>query len=328
MTMINEMTSKERVIAAIHFSGPDRIPNKIDYISPEVLKKPEYSNILDQLTNDFVHEPIGWYYEGCKAGKNIDEWGCEWLNLGEIGMLGQVVKHPFDDISGLSSYIWPKAEDMDLASACEMSEKRGDKYFLLGYISVFERMVHLRGFENLLMDIALKEEHFFVIRDKILEYNMKLINRALELNPDGIFLADDWGSQISLMINPDVWRKLFLPVYKKMISRIREEGKDIFFHSDGYIIDILPDLADAGVNVFWVEFGVNTLDKLKNKLGGRVAFLSLPDTQIIEFGTIPEIEAHVREQEYFLGDYNGGFITWLNVDNNEKSIKMLEAYLK
>jgi len=326
--MAKEMTSKERVTAAIHFLGPDRIPIKIGYISHEVLKNPAYSDILCQLSDDFSDgDGIGWYNAGCKMGTNIDEWQCEWLNLTEGG-LGQVVKHPLDDISKLNSYVWPKAEDVDMTYARERSENRGDKYYLSGYISIYERMIFLRGFENLLMDIALGEEHFYVIRDKILEYNLALMDRMLELNPYGIFLADDWGSQRSLMINPDAWRKLFLPVYKEMFSKVHEKGKDVFFHSDGYVTDILPDLTEAGVNVFWVEFGVNKLDELKNILGGKAAFLSLPDTQIIEFGTDSEIEAHAKEQIYMLGDYNGGFITYPYIEDNKRSLKLFESYMK
>jgi uroporphyrinogen decarboxylase len=325
--MKKEMTSRERMIAAIDFQGPDRIPVKLDGVSWERLQTPEFAEHPDDLPNDYVQQSPGWYYEGDLYGRNMDNWGCEWLNL-RVGNLGQVVGHPLGKIGNLGAYVWPKAEEMDISSSIDMSNKRGDKYFVLGYISLFERMINLRGFENLLTDIALEEEHFFVIRDKVLDYNLKLIDRLLELNPDAVFLADDWGSQRSLLIGPNSWRKLFLPVYEKMFSKVRNRGKHVFFHSDGYNIDILPDLIAAGANVFWIEFGVNGVEPLREKFGGKAAFLALLDTQIIELGTLQEIDRHIEHLVEAFGGYNGGFIGRYDFDESEKSRFILESFKK
>lgn len=325
--MKNEMTSRERVIAAIDFKGPDKVPMFLNGISWDEMKKPGFADNSVNLPNDYIHDNIGWYKEGDLLGRNVDNWGCEWLNLRE-GNLGQVVKHPLDDIEKLASYKWPSAKDMDMATANEMSEKRDDKYFMLGYISLFERMINLRGFENLLMDIALEEDHFFIIRDKILEYNMELIEMALALNPDALFLADDWGSQISLLINPDAWRKLYLPAYEKMFARIHKAGKHVFFHSDGYVINIMPDLIKAGADVFWIEFGVNKLEALKKDFAGKVSFLALLDTQVIEFGTFEEIDEHIKELIGTLGSFNGGFISRYDYDDSEKCKVIVNAFKK
>ena len=320
------MSSKERVTAAIEFKGPDRTP--IFLGAPwDKLQSPTVAGNPAMYPNDYYHCPVGWYYEGELFGRNMDNWGCEWLNLQESG-IGQVVGHPLGDINCLDSYIWPKAADNDMTLACEMSEKRGDKYFILGYISLFERMIHIRGFENTLMDIALEEDHFFTIRDKILQYDLDLIEMLLELNPDGIFIGDDWGSQISLLISPDSWRKYFLPAYKKMFDKIRNAGKHVFLHTDGYTMDILPDFVKAGANVFYIEFAVNGHKQVKEKLGGRVAFLNLPDTQITAFGTFDEIGNHIKELIDNFGSYNGGFISSYKLDDSEKGKFILEKSKK
>jgi hypothetical protein len=90
------MISKERVYSAIEFRNPDRIPYKVDFISPEAVHDTDYASIVKEIENDLVHNPAGWYYEGCKLGTNTDEWGCTWSNLKE-GNLGQVVGHPLAD---------------------------------------------------------------------------------------------------------------------------------------------------------------------------------------------------------------------------------------
>jgi uroporphyrinogen decarboxylase len=325
--MKKTMTSRERMIAAIEFKGPDRLPVKLDAVSWERMQTPEFADHPETFPNDYIQQTPGWYYEGDLLGRHMDNWGCEWLNL-RLGNLGQVVGHPLGNIKNLNAYVWPKAADMDISTSIDMSAKRGDKYFMLGYISLFERMINLRGFENLLIDIAAEEEHFFVIRDKILEHNLDLIDRLLDLNPDALFLADDWGSQRSLLIKPDSWRKLFLPVYQKMFARIRNRGKHVFFHSDGYNIEIMPDLIAAGANVFWIEFGVNGVEQVHEKFGGKVAFLALLDTQIIELGTCAEIDEHIRDLVEKFGSYNGGFIGRYDWEETEKGRSVRDSFKK
>lgn len=320
------MTSRQRVFAAIEFGRPDRVPFKLD-VSPDAIADDDYACLMREVGNDFLHNAIGWYTEGMKMGKNVDEWGCTWLNLQE-GSLGQVIEHPLTDISRLSCYKWPKPGEFDLSSAQEYAENRGDKYLLLGYISLFERMINLRGFENLLVDIGLEEDHFHEILDNVLNINMQLVERLLELNPDGVFMADDWGTQKALMISPAKWSKLFLPAYIRIIDLVRSAGKHVFFHSDGKVTDILPELASAGVNVFWVEFGVNTLDWLEQNLGGKAAFLSLQDTQIMEFGTVQDIDTFVREQISALGRFHGGFIAYPEQKPSQKNKVVMKAFIK
>lgn len=60
---------------------------------------------------------------------------------------------------------------------------------------------------------------------------------------------DDWGSQRSLLIRPEMWRELFRPMYRDYIDIAKRHGKKIFIHSGGYIPDILPDLVEMGVGV-------------------------------------------------------------------------------
>ena len=238
----------------------------------------------------------------------MDEWHCLWTVANE-GMLGQVTVHPLAEYENLKTYRWPKASEAALSWENTMAKKRGDKYVIMGGIKFFERMVDLRGFENTMTDIAERPPEFLEVCDRLLEYNLETIDRLLALEPDGIFLADDWGSQISLMINPDIWRELFLPFYKKMFGRVRQAGRHVFFHTDGYTMDILPDLADAGANVFWVDLTVNPLTELKEKLGGRVCFLGLTDVQFtLRWGTPADVEKHVKGLIEALGSYNGGFI--------------------
>lgn len=320
--MRKEMTSRERVIAAIEFKGPDRLPHRHCYLPATIKQYPDLGKLLKEFPSDFAGDdlPEASSYNASnlyKAGQWVDEWNCTWTVLKD-GFLGQVTGHPLEDLDSLKEYCWPEACNSDISAAVKIVENRGERYVLLGELTLFERMVDLRGFENIMTDIAAGEPELLKIRDNVLKYNLDMIDRLLELKPDGIYMADDWGSQISLMINPSIWRELFLPAYRKMFQRIREAGKHVFFHTDGYTIDILPDLVDAGVNVFWADLTVNPLDILKSRLGGRVCFLGLTDVQfVMRWGTPADVERHGKELIKALAIFNGGFIACSELDPDQ-----------
>ena len=62
-----------------------------------------------------------------------------------------------------------------------------------------------------------------------------------------IVIMDDWGAQDRMMVSPAIWRELFKPIYREYCDVARQAGKFVFMHSDGCILDILPDLIEVGV---------------------------------------------------------------------------------
>ena len=216
---------------------------------------------------------------------------------------------------------------LDLGAAIKASHNRRDKYLILGYISLFERMINLRGFEDLLVDMISDRSNFIKMLDMVHNYNMRLVDRLLDLKPDGIFLADDWGSQISLLISPDLWRELFKPSYKKIISKIKDSGVHVFFHSDGYIMDILPDFLGIGIDVLWVEFGVNPIKELNEISKKNIAFLALYETQKIERSSLEEMGKHINECFDKFGKQDGGFIGLYNLNDSKSNTFIREKWI-
>jgi uroporphyrinogen decarboxylase len=304
------MNSRERVIASIEFKGPDRIPHRHAYLPAVFDRYPKIEELYQIFPSDFAGE------DGKKPPKNTaytkgnwkDEWGCVWT-VPKDGFLGQVTGHPLNDWKNFKYYRWPDPGEKRLIEERNLASHRDDKYLLLGWFTLFELMIGLRGFENLMTDIGTGSPDLTKLRDGIVNHHSKLINRLLEFNPDCIAFADDWGSQQSLLVNPSFWRETFLPAYKSLFRIVKENGKHVFFHSDGYTIEILPDLVEAGVDLFWVDLTVNGISTLKKRLGGKVCFHGLTDVQfIMKNGTSEEVKNHAVNLISSLGSFNGGFI--------------------
>ena len=308
----NKMNSRERVIAAIEFKGPDRIPHRHAWLPSAFAAHERLPELYACFPSDFAGEdgqaPGALPIEYC-VGTYTDEWQCLWTVM-QQGAIGQVTGHPLANPDAFGGYTLPPAEDArgwDVAR--KTAANRGSRYLLLGWMTLFERMADLCGHENLLMELALGNPAMLQIRDRVVDHTIEVVRGLLALDPDGIYFADDWGTQTGLQISPSLWREFFLPAYRRQFAPVREAGKHVFFHTDGYTIEILPDLVEAGVNVFWADLTINPLDRLHRELGGKVCFQGLTDVQfILRNGTPEQVREHARELMTALGCFDGGFI--------------------
>jgi len=94
-----------------------------------------------------------------------------------------------------------------------------------------------------------------------------------------------------------------------MFEKVRAAGVDVHFHSDGNIIDIIPDLIDVGVSVLNCQAAVIGLGRLEREFRGKVCIRTDLDRQkIVPFGTPAEVRSHIREVFTHLGSAKGGII--------------------
>ena len=306
------MTSRERVIAAIEFTGPDRVPQKFCALPSAYALHKRLPELYSRYPSDFAGD------EGVapkvlpkefREGQWTDEWHCTWSVL-RSGWKGQVTVHPLASLDELHDFEWPvPREAPGLEDARQLAANRGTKYLRLAWMTLWEQMIGLLGFENLLTELALGNPAILEIRDRIVEYNVGLTRELLNLNPDGIAFADDWGTQLALMISPKLWREFFLPAYRRQFESVRSAGKHVFMHTDGVTLEILPDLVDAGVNLFWADLQLNPLGEVRRRLGGKVCFQTLTDVQFVaRNGTPDQIRQYARDLIAALGSFNGGVI--------------------
>jgi len=336
---MGEMTSRERVKKAIHFDYPDRPPISHAILPSALLR---YGDELRRILAD-VSEDFGWdclpdlpgekfppYYN---KGRHKDGFGVVW-ECSHHGEYGIPVEKPLSDWSSYPSFVWPdfavKPPEYRLYSG-HMVGKDPRWYSRGGWITFFETMQELRGYENLLADIAMGEDSAYALREGMLEFNLRLVDKFLALDYDGIHFADDWGTQTALMVNPELWRSFFRPCYAKMFERVRNAGMDVHFHSDGYVVDIIPDLIDLGVSVVNVQSNCMGNEELGRRFKGRLCFRTDLDRQrVMTFGGPAEVKRHIGELFRALGSEKGGIIACGEIgrDTPLDNIKaMYEAFM-
>lgn len=101
------------------------------------------------------------------------------------------------------------------------------------------------------------------------------------------------------MLSPDMVREFILPGCRKLVEQAHSYGLKVIYHSCGSIVDVIPDLIEAGVDVIHpiqaLAAGMEP-QNLKAKFGDKVAFCGGVDTQeLLVHGSPQEVREKVRE---------------------------------
>jgi hypothetical protein len=311
------ISSSERVGKAIHFDYPDRPPISHAILPSALL---HHGQALRDILQG-VHEDFGWdflpdlpldkfppYY---RKGRHKDGFGVIWESS-EDGEYGLPVQKPLSDWNDYRNFTWPDFEVKPPAYRLYSGHMVGKDprwYARGGWITFFETMQELRGFEDVLSDIAMDEPAAYTLRDDLLAFNLRLVDKFLALEYDGIHFADDWGTQTALMINPALWRSFFKPCYRAMFDKVRAAGVDVHFHSDGYILDIIPDLIELGVSVLNCQSSCMGNDIVGRRFRGQICFRTDIDRQkVMTFGSPADVRQHIGSLFKALSSSRGGII--------------------
>jgi len=269
-----------------------------------------------------------------RSGKGgmVDQWGCVWSFLtGDYS--GQVVEHPLASWEAFSDYKFPDpflGKD-GIEEMVEVVRQDKHQHFVMVRAgTMMHRIVYLRGFENALIDIAEGREELLYLRDGIVDYCLKRIERWGEHSDlvDGMLIPDDWGTQEALMIHPSSWREIFKPAYKKLVEAIHSAGAYAHFHTDGVTEEIIADLIEIGLDEVNPQLSCMDTKELGRRFGGRSCFRADLDRQwTLPYGMVADVEAHVREAYEAFGGYNGGYIGYGQI-GADVPLENAEAMLK
>lgn len=307
------MTSKELVRRAIDRTGPERVP--LLYYN----KLLERSDVLRVGYN-----PAASFHSD---DPNRSEWGFRWERLDDT--MGQPQEPPIREWEDFDTWQPPDPNAPGRYDhVAPFVAAHPDKYIIGEFvISGLNFVTFLRGFEQTMEDFYLEPENLERLIDVVYGFETEVIRNFCERGVDAIGFGDDLGTQNSLMLSPALWREVFKPRYKKQFDLVHSYGKHVYFHSCGYVYDIIPDLIEIGVDVFnFNQPDLLGIDRLNRDFGGRVSFCCPVDHQTVAVrGTREEIFDYVDHLNRTFGSHNGGFIGYIE---EYSSIGMSDANFK
>ena len=312
---MDHLTSEERVLQALRFERPDRMP-VYDSFWPEFVdawrcekELGREADINDYYGNDVrivvpdetpfpSAEGIVEQSKGCAVRR--DGWGATHLFRGGA-KFSQVLDVPVPD-KGLADQLsfqspllarrYPSVEEVRaLRSRYCVFIKTGGPYL---------RTSNLRGTTqwliDLVEDVAFARELAMRVTRHITAVGLEAIRRY-DLWHTGVWFYDDMGSNAGPMFSPQTFEQVFLPCYKWMCEQYRAAGVEhTILHCDGNIEPLLDMLIDAGIQgIHPVEpkAGMDVV-ALRARYGTSLALLGgLDNAHVLPRSTLDELEAHV-----------------------------------
>ncbi|HUW65586.1 MAG TPA: uroporphyrinogen decarboxylase family protein [Spirochaetia bacterium] len=107
----------------------------------------------------------------------------------------------------------------------------------------FERAAHRMGFLEFLAAVGKQDDRIEKMAAREAELGLESARRCLRAGAHGVILADDIAYNRGTFIRPALLRRTFLPLWRDQVQAL--DGVPVFFHSDGNLSDLLPDLASA-----------------------------------------------------------------------------------
>ena len=176
---------------------------------------------------------------------------------------------------------------------------------------LFETAWRLRGFEQFMVDLSENPPLVEYLLEQLTALHVALSLALTRAGIDILALDDDVAEPTRMLISPVMWRRYFKPHVRTIIEACRAVNPNlfIFWHSDGNIEPIIPDLIEIGVDVLNpVQPDVMDPVQLKHKYGDQLAFWGTIGTpQRWAWGTPDEIRQEVFERITTVG-VGGGLI--------------------
>ncbi len=319
---------RENILRAVRFGGPGYIP--IHFHINEASWHCYPPEALNELMES--HSLLFPYCDGTSRGRTeldytiierpgkpfVDGWGCRWEATVE-GMVGSVTKHPLANWEEFAGYSPPDPQIdsgkgpiswKQIAEDTERARSRG--HLTMGGLRhghTFQTLVDIRGYENLLFDMADGHPNLLCLIEMVEQFNAAIVRRFIDLGVEWMSYPEDLGMQTGLLISPQMFRTFVKPSYERLMKPARDAGCIVHMHSDGWIRDLLEDLIDGDVDVVNLQDVVNGIDWIASHLAGRVCIeLDIDRQRITPFGTPRQIDELIREEVTKLGSKEGGLM--------------------
>jgi len=334
------MNKKIQVLNAVNRNSQGLLPCQID-CTPEMKDRvKKLLNIEDDQIDEKLNNHIKYLFLDDKVrtdkekGIQYDIWGIGWDQVLTEGF--HIRHHPLIESRDLREYIFPDPDEKLVSFIASIVPEEKMNYFILfdqGF-TLFERSWLLRGYENVLTDFYYREKEINYLLDGITEFNIEIAKKAVKTgNIDGGYTGDDFGTQRSLVMSPDIWRKFFKARYKKIWNIYKEKNLPVFHHSCGDLIEIIPDLIEIGLDVLTpIQPEAMDISLLAERFGRHLSFFGGISTQkTLPFGTPEEVRSEVIERIEVLGKYQGYIISpshEVTSDCTDKNFEMLLSVLK
>jgi uroporphyrinogen decarboxylase len=218
--------------------------------------------------------------------------------IGSTGEYFRFVSHPLSGEDSPHGYTFPDPNLPERYAHLDQCVRQfKDKYMIeIETGNIFRDAWELRGMEQFYMDTRLNPSFVSQILDIITDYKIVEVRQLVEHGVDIVQLVGDVAGEQGMIISPNWWRAEIKPRLARVIQATRKPGVYYYFHSDGAMQAVLPDLIEIGFDM------VNPLQPecmdllgIKRQYGALFTMHSTMSSQhTLPFGAPQDVRAEVR----------------------------------
>jgi uroporphyrinogen decarboxylase len=323
------LTSKERVLNALHYTGYDRLPTFYQ-TTPEFDRElRSYLGVADSealeaalgvdmkdVAPPYIGPELKTYPDGSWEGL----FGERYANIPyETGAYPEAVYLPYRDVTSveeLAHLRFPSADWHDYSTLKEPCEKLADYAVVYGGAGMpdfINGIARCRGVSQVLIDIGTEDPVYLKLMEKRHEYFYHWAERGLQATGgliDILALGEDYGTQRDLLISPKTFDKLFRPYLQQYIDLAHKYGAKAMMHSCGSVRGLIPRFIDMGLDILdvvQVDAAGMDIRELHREFYGKIAFRGTVSVQsTLPFGSREDVRREVALRQELFRD--GGLI--------------------
>lgn len=333
------MNSKERFQKTINGETPDRAPLYVS-VTPQVAQKlcaklnETYEEPLDSMLSTRAShmdlmaklgaDAVGITVCAPTNNPTVDmgdsliknEWGMVFKNTGQYNEFYKFPLAHAETAKDIEDYNFPDPFAQGRWDAAQLTiDKYGLTHGIIADLetTLFETAWYLTGLEKFLMDMMMEAEYINPLLDKIQFIHTEYGKKMIEMGADVLWCGDDFGSQTSLMMDQDTFRRIFKPRINEMFVEYRKVNPNIklAWHSCGAIKPLIPDFIELGLNILNPIQPMATdmePQQLKDEFGKDLIFFGGICVQdLLPNGTPEAVREEVIRRAEILGK-DGGYI--------------------
>lgn len=182
--------------------------------------------------------------------------------------------------------------------------------------NLFEWGTFLRRMDNFLMDLLCEPDQVARMLDQLLERHLATLAKVCDSVGDIVDIirfGDDLGMTSGPFMDVDTYRSLFKPRHKQLCDYVKTHSQmHTFIHSCGSISSLMPDLIEAGIEIFNpVQTNARQMEPefLKKEFGQDCTFWGggVETVGTLNNGTSEQVREQVLERLEIMSA-GGGFV--------------------
>ena len=271
------LTIRQNLLETIHGGNPDRFVNQYEFLK-------------------ILQNPSGLHSANPKRGEMgvANSWGV--IRSWPEHVVAAFPEHTPDkvvikDITHWRDYVhapsvkFPESEWEPLIAQAEAVDRKEKFVTAMVAPGLFEQCHHLGEIQQTLINLYDEPEHMKDLIQYLVDYELALAEEICNhIKPDALFHHDDWGTQVSTFMSPDMFEEFFVDAYKQVYGYYKSHGVElIVHHSDSYAATLVPYMIDMGIDIWQGVMTSNNIPELIKKYGGKISFMGGIDSAKVDY---------------------------------------------